>query len=83
MTMTEAEILERVQKVYDMVMGKTDIILTPSTKISRDKQISSFVLMEFIINLEEEFDIELPNSAVRSVKKVQNLIDIIQTQMEL
>lgn len=79
--MTDTEILERIQKVYDLVMGKTDLVLTPGTKINRNIQISSFVLIEFIMNLEEEFDIELPNSEIRSIKKVQNLIDIIKSQL--
>lgn len=80
--MTENEILSRVQKVYETVTGETSTVLTPDTKINRDKQVNSFVFMEFIMNLEEEFDIELSNSAVRSVKKVRNLIDIIQEEIE-
>ena len=76
--MTDNDILERIQKVYNSVMGTDKTILTPDTKIIKTKQVSSFVLMEFIMNIEEEFDIELSYLSIRSAKTVQDLIDIIK-----
>ena len=79
--MKDDEILARIQAVYDDVMGRTDIILTPETPLVRSNEISSFVLMELIMSIEEEFNLELTYSTIRSMKTVRGLIKYIKKQV--
>ena len=76
--MSDAEILEGIQKVYDQVTGRTDVILKPGTRLLKKDEISSLTLIELITCIEEEFDIELRYSAVRSLKNVRGLIKLIK-----
>lgn len=76
--MNDFEILERIQKVYNHVTGRTDIVLKPDTSIVRSEEISSLAIVELIACLEDEFNIELRYSAIRSVKNVRGLMKIIR-----
>lgn len=78
--MTDETILSGIQKVYNDVMGSSDIVIKPETKLLRSGEISSFVLMELISAIEEEFDIELTYQAVKSMKTVGGLIRFIKNQ---
>ncbi len=78
--MTDNEILQRIQKVYNEVMGRTDVVLKPGTRLIRSEEISSFVLMELIVAIEEEFDIELTYSVIRSMRTIRGLIKHIKNQ---
>ena len=80
--MKDEEILARIQKVYNEVMGKTDVILKPGTQLVRSEGISSLVLMELIASLEDEFDVSLAYSTIRSLKTVRGLIKVIRAHIQ-
>ena len=56
--MSRVEILQKMQLVIQEQMGKEDIVLTEDTKLD-DLGVDSIELMEFIINLEDEFALEI------------------------
>lgn len=76
--MSDSEILERIQKVYNQVTGRTDVILTPNTRLLKKDEISSLTMIELVACIEDEFDIALRYSAIRSLKNVRGLIKIIK-----
>lgn len=76
--MSDAEILERIQKVYNRVTGRTDVILTPNTRLLKKDEISSLTMIELIACIEDEFDIVLRYSAIRSLKNVRGLMKVIK-----
>lgn len=70
--------LERLQVIFNNVTGRTDII-TPKTKLNnKDYGLSSFALIQLVCALEDEFDIEIPNSAIRSFKTVKDVMNFIE-----
>lgn len=76
--MNDSEILERIQKVYNKVTGRTDKVLKPGTRLVRTKEISSLILIELIAGLEDEFEIELKYATIKSLKTVRGLIKVIK-----
>lgn len=72
--------LEKLQEIYNNVTGTTDHILTPQTKI-KDFNLSSFGLMQLICAIEDEYDIEIMNSALKKFKTVKNVIDYIESEI--
>lgn len=76
--MSDAEILERIQKVYNRVTGRTDVILTPNTRLLKKDEVSSLTMIELVACIEDEFDIVLRYSEIRSLKKVRGLMKIIR-----
>ena len=62
--MSIVEILQKMQLVIQEQMGKEDIVLTEDTKLD-DLGVDSIELMEFIINLEDEFALEISDDTDR------------------
>lgn len=76
--MSDAEILERIQKVYNRVTGRTDVILTPNTRLLKKDEVSSLTMIELVACIEDEFDIVLRYSEIRFLKNVRGLMKIIR-----
>ena len=79
--MTKMEILAKMQAVIQNQMGKEDIILEESTSLN-DLGVDSIELMEFIINLEDEFDLEISDEAIDGMDKVSDLITFLNDKMK-
>ena len=70
--MSRVEILHKMQLVIQDQMGNKDIVLTEDTKLD-DLGVDSIELMEFIINLEDEFALEISDDTIDHMDKVADL----------
>ncbi len=70
--------LERLQNIFIDITGRTDIVLTPKTKINKDIGLSSLSIVGLICAVEDEFDIEIPNSVIKKFKTVNDVMDFIE-----
>ena len=78
--MSRVEILQKMQLVIQEQMGKEDIVLTEVTKLD-DLGVDSIELMEFIINLEDEFDLEISDDTIDHMVKVADLLDYLSGEL--
>lgn len=78
--MSRVEILQKMQLVIQEQMGKEEIILTEDTKLD-DLGVDSIELMEFIINLEDEFDLEISDDTIDHMVKVADLLDYLSGEL--
>lgn len=78
--MSRVEILHKMQLVIQDQMGNKDIVLTEDTKLD-DLGVDSIELMEFIINLEDEFALEISDDTIDHMDKVANLLDYLSEQL--
>ena len=78
--MSRVEILQKMQLVIKEQMGKEDIVLTEETKLD-DLGVDSIELMEFIINLEDEFALEISDNTIDHMDKVSDLLDYLSEQL--
>ena len=78
--MSRVEILQKMQLVIQEQMGKEDIVLTEDTKLD-DLGVDSIELMEFIINLEDEFALEISDNTIDHMDKVSDLLDYLSEQL--
>ena len=78
--MSRVEILQKMQLVIQEQMGKEDIVLTEVTKLD-DLGVDSIELMEFIINLEDEFALEISDDTIDHMDKVSDLLDYLSEQL--
>jgi acyl carrier protein len=62
-------------------LGLDDLYLDKDTRFG-DLQVNSFGLIQLICAIEDEFDIEIPNSAIRSIKNVSDAVKVIRSQMK-
>lgn len=78
--MSRVEILHKMQLVIQDQMGNKDIVLTEDTKLD-DLGVDSIELMEFIINLEDEFALEISDDTIDHMDKVVDLLDYLSEQL--
>ena len=78
--MSRVGILQKMQLVIQEQMGKEDIVLTEATKLN-DLGVDSIELMEFIINLEDEFSLEISDNTIDHMDKVSDLLDYLSEQL--
>ena len=78
--MIRVEILQKMQLVIQEQMGKENIVLTEATKLD-DLGVDSIELMEFIINLEDEFDLEISDDTIDHMVKVADLLDYLSEKL--
>ena len=78
--MSRVEVLQKMQLVIQEQMGKEDIVLTEATKLN-DLGVDSIEFMEFIINLEDEFSLEISDNTIDHMDKVSDLLDYLSEQL--
>ena len=78
--MSRVEILQEMQLVIQEQLDREDIVLTEATKLN-DLGVDSIELMEFIINLEDEFDLEISDDTIDHMVKVADLLDYLSEKL--
>ena len=78
--MSRVEILQEMQLVIQEQLDREDIVLTEATKLN-DLGVDSIELMEFIINLEDEFSLEISDNTIDHKDKVSDLLDYLSEQL--
>ena len=73
--------LDRVKDILAEYVGLSKEQITPETNLLEDLQLSSLDVVNIIVAFEEEFDIEIPNRDIRSIKDVPSAIRVIRRQM--
>lgn len=61
---------------------KTAAPISSATDISRDLNLDSLAVMDFIMDLEEKFDISIPLNLVPEIQTVGDLVNIIARMRE-
>ena len=70
--------IERIEKIFSEVTGKKDISFTSKTRLDNSLGISSLGLIQLICSIEDEFDIEIPNSAIKKFKTIGDVVSFIE-----
>ena len=78
--MSRVEILQEMQLVIQEQLDREDIVLTEATKLN-DLGVDSIELREFIINLEDEFSLEISDNTIDHMDKVSDLLDYLSEQL--
>ena len=74
--------LEKLQKIFCEITGSTDIELAEKTKIKKIANVSSLTMVQLICSIEEEIDIEIPNSQIKKFKTIKDVISFIESEIE-
>ena len=79
--MNDQQILEKLQDTVNRVLGQDAVTLTDKTDF-RDLGFNSFTLVQLVCVIEEEFNIEIPNSAIKTIKIVRSAIKYIKQELK-
>lgn len=69
--------LTELQKIFNGVVGREDIKLDLKTKL-KDLPLSSLGLVQLICAIEDEYDIEVSNSDMKSFKNVKDVVEYLE-----
>ncbi len=76
--MSSEEILEKVKKIIVEQLGVADTSVTMEASFIDDLGADSLDIVELIMALEEEFDMEIPDSDAEKVVTVGDVVDYIK-----
>ena len=69
--------LDKLTAIVQNYTGNKSIVLTESTSLIGDLGLSSLDLVNLACEVEEEFDIEIPDRAIKDLKTVEDIINFI------
>ena len=76
--MNQEEIFEKVKKIIVEQLGVAETSVTMEASFIDDLGADSLDIVELIMALEEEFDIEIPDSDAEKVVTVGDVVDYIK-----
>ena len=80
--MSDREVTQRLQSVFNKVTGRNDVILSPGLRLNSISNINSFVLIQLVCAVENEFDIEISNNSIRSLKTTDDVVRVIKKALK-
>jgi len=79
--MTKEAIFERISFIIKEQMNKPDMKIRQTTSLHDDLGVDSITLMEFIINLEDEFHLEIPDEDVEDMKRMGEMMEYLYNRV--
>ena len=74
--------IKRIEKVFSEVTGRDDLDFTEKTRLDKNFEFTSLSYIQLICALEDEFDVDIPNSAVKKIKTVGDVIKFLKKNMD-
>jgi acyl carrier protein len=73
---------EIIQQIYKLLqpLNTEGKVLAPDTDISTDLNIDSVAVMDFVMEVEDHYDIEIPLNVVAETRTVAELAAVIQAR---
>ncbi len=73
--------IDKIKKILADTLDVTDEELSADTNIATDLGADSLDVVEILMSIEDEFDIEIPDSEIENIRTVGELADYIETNM--
>lgn len=75
--------IKRLEKIFVEYMGIENIEINRETNIKNDLGLNSFDLAQLVCNVEDEFDVEIPDSEMKNIKTVGDVVDYLEKASQL
>ena len=80
--MSSEEVLEKVKGIIVEQLGVAENAVTMEASFIDDLGADSFDIVELVMALEEEFDIEIPDSDAEKVVTVEDVVEYIKENVK-
>ena len=74
--------LEKIKEIVAGVLHVDENSITPDTKFVDDLGADSLDLTSIVMEIEEQFGIEIPDDAAEKIKTVRDAVDYIEKQIQ-
>jgi acyl carrier protein len=73
-----------IDQIYKLLepFNSTGKALTPDTEISTDLNIDSVAVMDFVMEVEDHFDIEIPLNVVSETRSIGELAAVVDARVK-
>lgn len=75
--MTKDQIFDRITYLIKEQLHKPDLTITKTTSLHDDLGVDSIALMEFIISMEDEFNLEIPDEDVEDLECMGDMLNYL------
>ena len=72
--------IEKLTEIIREHKGGEDVVLTEDTVIIADLGLNSLDLINLVTDIEDEFDVEIPDRAIKTFKTVGDVIRFIESE---
>ncbi len=72
--------IEKLTEIIREHKGGEDVVLTEDTVIIADLGLNSLDLINLVTDIEDEFDVEIPDRAIKMFKTVGDVIRFIESE---
>ncbi|EFQ58279.1 acyl carrier protein [Streptococcus downei] len=76
--MTRNEIFDKISQMIKEQMHHEDMEVTEDTSLKDELGVDSIDLMEFVVNLEDELSIEIPDDDIEDIVKLGDMLDYLE-----
>jgi len=80
--MSEEEIFEKLKKIVVEELGVDESAVRMDATFEEDLEADSLDLVELVMEIEEEFDIKIPDEDAEGLTTVENLVQYIKSKKE-
>ena len=80
--MSENEILEKLKVMMEDQLGVSPEKVKLDSTLTDDLAADSLDLVELVMNIEEEFDIHIPDEEAENISSVGDLVDFIKKNIK-
>ena len=70
--------IKRIEKVFSEVTGRENLNFTEKTRLDKNFEFTSLSFNQLICALEDEFDVDIPNSVVKKIKTVGDVVKYLE-----
>jgi acyl carrier protein len=74
-----ANIEQKVKSIIAENLGVSEDEIKPTSSFIEDLGADSLDIVELVMQMEEEFEVEIPDEEAENIKTVQNAVDYITT----
>ena len=79
--MTETEVFDRVAKRLRELNDRGVSEITPTTDLRDDLGLNSLDAVDLVLEIEDEFDIELPDEEITALARVADVVKAVTTRV--
>ncbi|MCZ6573273.1 MAG: acyl carrier protein [Planctomycetota bacterium] len=79
---TKEEVADAVREVFNTALKIGPEKLQPDTKLMDDLSLDSLDMVEVVYELEDRFDVQIPENRIESIRTFQQVVDGLHAAIE-
>ncbi|MBO6794005.1 MAG: hypothetical protein JJ895_08845 [Balneolaceae bacterium] len=80
-----SEIIEKLKAIIEPYLDEDEVnidTLTPESHLIQDLGLDSFYVIDVVIDIENEFDINIENDQISQFETVEQVVKVIQAKLD-